>query len=230
MFSLLFSDPWSLTEARDWVRQVEPRLSVDEAFQQVQKLSTIGGLDWAGFPTSYHQGELEGSLAMAIERAMAPPSRRNIPPSERPSLFLNDDGHLYDDAGVLIWSYPQVDGFRLIPLRPQISLPVNEAVANDDVEPPPQAVDVAKPGQGSPRAGYRGDLADFMTRKGLEWCKRTSDQDIVRNYFTNHTNRAKAGKEVPELPDPSNRLSRVAKQVNPIRCRMVAQQRKSAAT
>jgi hypothetical protein len=75
----------------------------------------------------------------------------------------------------------------------------------------------------SRRLLYRPDLSDYLGRKGPKWLERVSDLDAADNYISDHANRAKAGKTVPQLPHPSNRRHRIANQVAQIRGRMIAQ-------
>jgi hypothetical protein len=72
----------------------------------------------------------------------------------------------------------------------------------------------------STRVVYRGDLAEFMGRRGLKLIRRMDPKDIAKIYIDDHQDRERQGKAVPQLPDQSNWVSRIATQAKKIRQRM----------
>jgi hypothetical protein len=67
------------------------------------------------------------------------------------------------------------------------------------------------------RAEYRGDLAEFMARKGVKLWDRMDPKGIAADYRQDYKKRAEKGDFVPALPDISNRVERIATQVTKIR-------------
>ena len=82
---------------------------------------------------------------------------------------------------------------------------------------PPQAIEWRPT---SKRAAYRGDLSTFMARLGLKTIRNMAKTDIARRYIQEHQARESQSKLGPQLPTPSNRLTRIAKQAEKIRQKM----------
>jgi hypothetical protein len=236
MFSILYSRPWSVTKARNRIRKIEPRLSVDQAFELLRGLCAQGFVPGRGFPALDHPGELERRLADGHQPFVDPPQPteiKDIPPSEWPGLSLDDDGSLCDADGVPMWDVPEIDSVPLIALRQHIKLPVV------DVEPPSQAV---KNGATSPvaehislpvvpdaatrteapkykRGGCDADMEEWLARRNVEWVERMSDEGLTRKWLDNHSERQKENLPVPVLPVPDHRVSQLTKRMALIRAR-----------
>ena len=95
--------------------------------------------------------------------------------------------------------------------------------ANEDIAKASSEVAIAAPPQESEqqptstRGKYLGDLAEFMGRKGLTVLQRMDPTYIARLYIEDHRKGGIQGKPAPQLPAPSNRLTRVARQAEKIR-------------